>query len=117
KQPPLIFRTNWFRQSQEGKFLWPGFGENLRVLRWVIERVHQEAGAMETPIGYVPRPQDIDTNGIPVSPAMLQELLAVDPQGWLEAAEGQREFFNKFGERMPAEILKENATLEQRLKR
>jgi phosphoenolpyruvate carboxykinase (GTP) len=117
KQPPLIFRTNWFRQSQEGKFLWPGFGENLRVLRWVIERVHQEAGAMETPLGYVPRPQDIDTNGIAVSPAMLQELLAVDPQGWLEAAEGQREFFNKFGDRMPAEIWKENAVLEQRLKR
>jgi phosphoenolpyruvate carboxykinase (GTP) len=117
KQAPLIFRTNWFRQSQEGKFLWPGFGENLRVLRWVIGRVHQEAGAVETPIGYVPRPQDIDTNGIAVSPTMLQELLAVDREGWIEASHGQREFLDKFGGRMPREIWQENEALEQRLKR
>ncbi|MBP1685569.1 MAG: Phosphoenolpyruvate carboxykinase [Deltaproteobacteria bacterium] len=117
KQAPLIFRTNWFRQSQEGKFLWPGFGENLRVLRWVIGRVHQEAGAVETPIGYVPRPQDIDTNGIAVSPTMLQELLAVDREGWIEASHGQREFLDKFGDRMPREIWQENEALEQRLKR
>lgn len=116
KQPPLIFRTNWFRQSQEGKFLWPGFGENLRVLRWVIQRVHQEVGAVETPIGFLPQPQDIDSNGINVSPAMLKELLAVDHEGWLEAAEGQQEFFNKFGDRMPREIWQENDTLIRRLK-
>jgi phosphoenolpyruvate carboxykinase (GTP) len=116
KQPPLIFRTNWFRQSQEGKFLWPGFGENLRALRWVIGRVHQEAGAVETPIGYVPGPQDIDTNGLGVSSAMLEELLAVDRQGWLEAAEGHREFLNKFGDRMPREIWQENDALVKRLK-
>jgi phosphoenolpyruvate carboxykinase (GTP) len=116
KQPPLIFRTNWFRQSQEGKFLWPGFGENLRVLRWVIQRVRQEAGAVETPIGFVPRPQDIDTNGIDVSLAMLNELLAVDREGWLEAAEGQREFFGKFGDHMPGEIRQENEALVRRLK-
>jgi len=115
KHPPLIFRTNWFRQSQEGKFLWPGFGENLRARRWVIGRVHQEAGAQETPIGYVPRPQDIDTSGIQVSPAMLQELLAVDREGWLEATRGQREFLAKFGNRMPREILQENEGLAKRL--
>jgi len=116
KQPPLIFRTNWFRQDQGGKFLWPGFGENLRALCWVIQRVHNEAGALETPIGFVPRPQDIDLEGINISPAMLNELLAVDREGWLQAAEGQGEFFSKFGDHMPREIWRENEDLVRRLK-
>src|SRR5262249_3866038 len=97
------------------KYLWPGFGENLRVLRWVVARVHGEAGAAETPIGYLPQPQDIDTTGIDVSPGVLRELLSVDRDGWLEAATGQRKFFEQFGERLPAGIRQENEALTRRL--
>ncbi|MFI5395153.1 MAG: phosphoenolpyruvate carboxykinase (GTP) [Candidatus Binatia bacterium] len=116
KQPPLIFRVNWFRMSPEGKYLWPGYGENLRVLRWVIGRVHGEVPAIETPIGFLPQPQGIDTDGIDISPAGLKDLLTVDREGWLEAAAWQREFFDKFGDRMPREIWQENEALTRRLK-
>lgn len=117
KQPPLVFRVNWFRMNEEGKYLWPGFGENLRVLRWIIARVHGEAGAEETPIGFVPHQQDVDTTGIDVSPAVLSHLLAVDREGWLHAAEGQREFFEKFGAHMPRELWQENEALTTRLRK
>jgi phosphoenolpyruvate carboxykinase (GTP) len=115
KQPPLIFRVNWFRMSPEGKYLWPGFGENLRVLRWVIARVHGEMGAAETPIGYIPHPTGIDVTGLDVSPQVLRELFAVDRAGWLEAVQGQQEFFKKFGDRMPQEIWQESEALAKRL--
>jgi phosphoenolpyruvate carboxykinase (GTP) len=115
-QPPLAFRVNWFRTNAEGKYLWPGFGENLRVLRWVIGRVHGEVPAIETPIGFLPHPQGIDTDGIDMSPAGLKELLTVDREGWLAAAAGQREFFGKFGDQMPREIWQENEALTRRLK-
>ena len=115
KTPPLMFRVNWFRTSEDGRYLWPGFGENLRVLRWIIARVHGETEAVETPIGLLPRPQDIDTRGIKLSPAVLEELLAVEREGWLQAAANQREFFSKFGDRMPREIVQENEMLTRRL--
>jgi len=114
-EPPLVFRVNWFRMSQDGRYLWPGFGENLRVLRWVIARAHGEIGAVETPIGFLPRPEDIDTRGIKVPPGVLKELLTVEREGWLQAAANQREFFGKFGDRMPREIWQENETLTRRL--
>jgi len=112
---PLIFRVNWFRQNAEGRFLWPGFGENLRVLRWVVGRVHSEAGAEESPLGYVPGPGDIDTTGIDVPPAVLRELLAVDRGEWREAAAAQRKYLETFGARMPREMLAENDALLARL--
>jgi phosphoenolpyruvate carboxykinase (GTP) len=115
KTPPLMFRVNWFRTSEDGRYLWPGFGENLRVLRWVIARVHGETEAVETPIGLLPRPQDIDTRGIKLSPAVLEELLAVEREGWLQAAANQREFFSKFGDHMPRQIVQENEALARRL--
>jgi len=114
--PPEIFRVNWFRLNADGKYLWPGFGENLRALRWVISRVHGETDARESEIGYLPYPKDIDTTGIDVSPAVMDELLSVDRQGWLKAAEGQREFFRQFGDRLPQELWQENAALDKRLK-
>jgi phosphoenolpyruvate carboxykinase (GTP) len=114
-KPPLIFRVNWFRQNAEGRFLWPGFGENLRVLKWVIARVHGEAGAAETPIGSVPRAGDIDTTGIDLPPPVLDELLAVDREGWKQAAAAQRQFLDGFGARMPREMLAENDSLISRL--
>jgi phosphoenolpyruvate carboxykinase (GTP) len=114
--PPKIFRVNWFRLNADGKYLWPGFGENLRALRWVISRVHGETDARESEIGYLPYPKDIDTTGIDVSPAVMDELLSVDREGWLKAAEGQREFFRQFGDRLPQELCQENAALDKRLK-
>jgi phosphoenolpyruvate carboxykinase (GTP) len=114
-QLPQIFRVNWFRMNEEGKFLWPGFGENLRVLRWVLGRVYGEIGAAETPIGYVPHPNGIDVTGLDVSPAALQELFAIDRTGWLEAVKGQQELFRKFGDRLPKELWQENEALVRRL--
>ena len=114
--PPEIFRVNWFRLNADGKYLWPGFGENMRALRWVISRVHGETDARESEIGYLPYAKDIDTTGIDVSPAVMDELLSVDREGWLKAAEGQREFFRQFGDRLPQELWQENAALDKRLK-
>jgi len=114
--PPEIFRVNWFRLNADGKYLWPGFGENMRALRWVISRVHGATDARESEIGYLPYPRDIDTTGIDVSPAVMDELLSVDHEGWLKAAEGQREFFRQFGDRLPQELWQENAALDKRLK-
>jgi phosphoenolpyruvate carboxykinase (GTP) len=114
-QPPQIFRVNWFRMDAEGKFLWPGFGENLRVLRWVLGRVHGEIGAVETPIGYVPHLTGIDVTGLDISPAALQDLFTIDRAGWLEAVNGQQELFRTFGHRLPRELWHESEALAQRL--
>jgi phosphoenolpyruvate carboxykinase (GTP) len=114
-QPPLIFRVNWFRTDESGQFLWPGFGENLRVLRWVLGRVHGEIGAAETALGYLPHPADIDVTGLNVTPAALQELCAVDRDGWTEAVAGQQEFFKKFGDRLPKAMWQESEALARRL--
>ena len=113
--PPQVFRVNWFRQGRDGSYLWPGFGENLRVLRWIVARVHGEVGAAETPIGYLPHPTNIDLTGIDVSRATLEELLAVDRQGWLEAAAAQGTFLEQFGDRLPREIRGEQDALVKRL--
>jgi phosphoenolpyruvate carboxykinase (GTP) len=115
KNPPQIFRVNWFRMSPEGKYLWPGFGENLRVLRWVLNRVHGEVGAAETPIGHLPHPSGIDVTGLDVTPEILHDLLAIDRKGWLEAVAGQKEYFQKYGDHMPKELWQECEALEKRL--
>jgi len=114
-KPPQVFRVNWFRMNAEGKYLWPGFGDNLRVLRWVLQRVHAEVDAVDTPIGFVPRPQDIDVSGIDVPRPVLDELLTVDRQGWLAATAAQSEFFEKFGSRMPQAIWEEHHAAKRRL--
>jgi phosphoenolpyruvate carboxykinase (GTP) len=113
--PPAIFRVNWFRMNDEGKFLWPGFGENLRVLRWVLGRAYGEIGAAETPIGYVPHPTGIDVSGLDVSPESLKEMFAIDRGGWLEAVAGQQEFFKRFGDHLPKELWQESESLAKRL--
>lgn len=114
-KPPLIFRVNWFRMNDAGQFLWPGFGENLRVLRWVIGRVYGEISAAETPIGYLPHPADIDVTGLDVTPEALRELLAVDRDGWAKAVAGQQEFFKQFGDRLPRAMWHETEALTRRL--
>jgi phosphoenolpyruvate carboxykinase (GTP) len=113
--PPKIFRVNWFRTGEDGKFLWPGFGENLRVLKWVLDRCHGQGDAQETPIGYVPTPGGIDREGLELSDTTLRELLRVDHGEWAEAVQGQREYFTQFGDHMPSGILEEHEALDRRL--
>ena len=101
KSPPQIFHVNWFRQDQGGKFLWPGFGDNLRVLRWIIDRSKGKAEARDTAIGYLPAVEDLDTRGLTIAPGALDELLAVDPALWHQEFEGIAEYFREFGKRIP----------------
>jgi phosphoenolpyruvate carboxykinase (GTP) len=103
---PQVFHVNWFRRDADGRFLWPGFGENLRVLRWIIGRCKGTADAVETPIGYLPTPAEIDLRGLDVSPATLNQLLAVDDTQWTEEMESISEYFDGFGDRVPAELRK-----------
>ena len=113
--PPVICNVNWFRTDEEGQFLWPGFGDNLRVIRWVLRRAFGEVGADESPIGYVPRPEDIDLEGSGVAPETLRSLLTVDRDLWREEIAGIKEFYAKFGERLPQKLTEELATLEKNI--
>ena len=112
---PKIFNVNWFRTDDEGHFIWPGFGDNMRVLMWILGRCDGEADAVETQIGYEPRPEDIETEGLGIDTDTIADLLKVDPELWKEEAKGIREFYAKFGDRLPQELLDELAGLESRL--
>ena len=114
--PPKIFHVNWFRRDDKGKFIWPGFGENIRALKWILSRVRGENGAVETPIGYTPGPKDLDLDGLGLPLSAIQELLTVEPEAWTDDLQDQHRFFEKFGDRMPPEIRQELATQAQRLK-
>jgi phosphoenolpyruvate carboxykinase (GTP) len=114
-RPPRIFRLNWFMRGDDGRFLWPGFGENLRVLKWVIDRCRGEGGASETPIGLMPGSGALDVEGLDLPPASLDRLLSVDRRGWLDALQSQAEFFARFGRRLPEEMRREHDALGRRL--
>jgi len=113
--PPKIFHVNWFRTGEDGEFLWPGFGENLRVLNWVVGRCSAEAGAIDTPIGRMPRPKDIDLDGVDVSDQAMEELLSIDRDAWRAEAEQIDEFFGSIGPRLPDKLRQELAALRERL--
>lgn len=114
--PPKIFNVNWFRTDENGKFIWPGFGDNLRVLLWILKRCKGEVDAVETPIGYLPKPEDIELAGIEdeVSMDILNELLSIDNDAWTEEVKGQEEFLAKF-DRLPEEIRNQLNALKKRL--
>ncbi len=114
--PPKIFRVNWFQRNEKGKFLWPGFGENLRVLRWVIERSKGDGQAEETAIGYVPKASSFEGDGLKISKAAMKRLLQIDREGWRTNLRSQAEFFDKFGDKLPAGIRQEHEALAGRLK-
>ena len=114
-RPPRIYHVNWFRRDAQNKFLWPGYGENLRVLEWMLDRCGGNAGAAETPIGRLPRPEDIDTKGLNVGADALKALLSVEPGLWKKEAADLRAYFEQFGSRMPGELLEELKGLESRL--
>jgi len=101
---PQIFFVNWFRRDDDGRFLWPGFGENSRVLKWIFERIDGSADAVDTAIGRLPTPDALDTDGLDIDPADLGEILRVDTEGWSSAIEEIREHFARFGDRLPAEL-------------
>jgi len=103
-RPPRIFHVNWFRRDPQGKFLWPGFGENLRVLAWMLERCADKARAVESGIGLLPQPKDLDTAGLDVSPERLSALLSVDAELWRKEVAETRAYLSKYGGRIPAEM-------------
>jgi phosphoenolpyruvate carboxykinase (GTP) len=112
---PRIFQVNWFRKGTDGRFLWPGFGDNSRVIDWIIRRIEGEVGAIESPIGRLPNAEDLDLDGIEVSQTDLDELFAVDPQLWLQEADLTEEFYRTFDGRVPAPLWAELAALRYRL--
>jgi phosphoenolpyruvate carboxykinase (GTP) len=112
---PRIYGVNWFRKDADGKFLWPGFGENLRVLDWICRRLEGDAEAAETPIGAVPRPEDLDLTGLSATPEQVAQVLTVDPEEWKAELPNIREHFAEFGDRLPDALRTELAALERNL--
>jgi phosphoenolpyruvate carboxykinase (GTP) len=112
---PKIFFVNWFRKSTDGRFLWPGYGENSRVLKWIIERIEGTADAVDTPIGLVPKPESLDTEGLDLEPAALEAALAVEPEEWRAEIPLIEEWFVKIGDRIPATLHAQLDVLKGRL--
>jgi phosphoenolpyruvate carboxykinase (GTP) len=112
---PKIFYINWFRKNAEGEFLWPGYGENARVLAWVFRRCDGDAEAHETPIGLIPAPEDLDLTGLKLAPSALKDVLEVDPDAVRAELPQIREYLTQFGERLPREFQEQLTQLEGRL--
>jgi phosphoenolpyruvate carboxykinase (GTP) len=115
KNPPRLFHVNWFRRDAAGRFLWPGFGDNLRVMEWILRRCAGQIDADDSPIGYLPKPADLNLKGANVSEATMRELLAVTPDAWRKEAAEMREYLKEFGTHAPAEMSAELAEIEKRL--
>jgi phosphoenolpyruvate carboxykinase (GTP) len=114
-KPPRIFHVNWFRQDDQARSSGPGFGENLRVLEWVLGRCRDQAPAVESPIGLLPAPGAINTDGIDIDERTMRELLTVSKEDWRKEAENIGEFFTKFGDRLPAEMARQREALVRRV--
>ena len=115
---PKIFHVNWFRTDAEGHFIWPGFGDNMRVLLWILDRCAGKVDAVETPIGFVPKAEDINIEGLEdVTIDTIRDLLTIDTESWLEDVENIKAFYKQIGDRVPAELYDELATLEANLKK
>ena len=112
---PKIFNVNWFRLDEDGKFMWPGFGDNFRVLEWIIKRCEGKADAVETPIGYLPRPEDINLEGLDMDMETLKKILTVDNEKWTAETKEIEEYYKIFGDKLPAELRAELEGLEERL--
>jgi phosphoenolpyruvate carboxykinase (GTP) len=113
---PRVYFVNWFRRGSGGRFLWPGYGENARVLKWIFERVTGEGRAVDTAIGRLPAPGALDLTGLAIEPADVEELLRVDVEGWMAELPTMRAHFEKFGSRLPAALRDELHALEKRLR-
>jgi phosphoenolpyruvate carboxykinase (GTP) len=115
KQAPKIFHVNWFRQNKDGKFMWPGFGENLRVLKWVIDRCSNRVGATESAIGYLPLEKDLDVGSLGIDASALKELLSIDQGAWRQELEEIGKYFAEFGRRIPSRLKEEHSAVSKRL--
>jgi phosphoenolpyruvate carboxykinase (GTP) len=115
KQPPKLFHVNWFRQGAGGDFLWPGYGDNLRVLEWMLKRCAGKVGAVESAVGNLPKPKDLNLKGLTLDPAVLKELTSIDGAAWRREVGELKGYLEEFGARMPAELLNELAAVERRL--
>jgi phosphoenolpyruvate carboxykinase (GTP) len=116
KHPPRIFGVNWFRRDQDGSFLWPGFGENMRVLKWILDRVRGRAGADETPLGWVPRVEDFDLANLEgFAPEKFDKLQRIDVEEWRRDILSQDELFMKIYSYLPKEIIFQRELLVARL--
>jgi phosphoenolpyruvate carboxykinase (GTP) len=116
KNPPKVFHVNWFRKSKDGKFLWPGYGENMRVLKWIVDRCRGRVPAYETPVGWMPEPEDIDTTGLSdYDPANLVEALSVDLEEWKREVLLQDELFFRLYSDLPKELIFQRELLISRL--
>lgn len=114
-RPPKIFSVNWFRTDEDGSYLWPGFGENLRIIEWILARCRDEVAGIPTPIGYVPDPRDIDMTGLDVADSAMRKLLAINSEAWDAELNAISEFFEQFGPRMPDALWAQHEALRQRL--
>jgi phosphoenolpyruvate carboxykinase (GTP) len=112
---PRFFHVNWFRKGVDGRFLWPGFGDNVRVLSWIVDRLEDRAGARETAIGLLPLARDLDTSGLSISDAELTQLLAVSAEAWRDEAQRIRADYAKLGERLPPALANQATALLARL--
>ncbi|KFN50946.1 phosphoenolpyruvate carboxykinase (GTP) [Arenimonas composti] len=112
---PKIFHVNWFRKNAAGKFMWPGFGDNLRVLEWMLKRVTGQAGAVETPVGNLPKPSDLNIDGLELDAATLEALLQLDREGWKAEMESIGEYLDSFGDRTPHALKAERAKIAAQL--
>ncbi len=117
KKAPKIFYVNWFRRDKSGKFIWPGFSDNLRILNWVLRRSEGNVGAIKTPLGYIPKYEDIDMTGLDFPIEKWDKLFHIDKGEWKKELESQKEFLDKFGKKLPKELLKEYTALKGRLSR
>jgi phosphoenolpyruvate carboxykinase (GTP) len=117
KHPPRIFCVNWFRKDAGGKFLWPGFGENMRVLKWIVDRCQDSAGAMGGPLGWMPRHDDLEWKGLGIAPDRYAELMALDPDAWLRELALHQELFAKLGNHLPQEFALKLKSLLDSLRR
>ena len=115
--PPKIFHVNWFRTDDEGNFIWPGFGDNFRVLLWILDRCADKVDAVDTAIGYIPKAEDIDIEELDISIETIRDLLSVDKEHWLEDIDNIKAFYDKLGKSVPAELREELAKLEENLKK
>ncbi len=113
--PPAIFFVNWFRTDEEGRFMWPGFGQNIRVLEWIMERAAGRTGAVETPIGFVPAADGFNMAGLDLPPGTMEKLFAVDPAAWRDELGDTRKFYEQFGDRLPRELWAEFEELSRRV--
>ncbi len=113
--PPKIFRVNWFRRDADGRFLWPGYGENVRILKWIVERIRGKGRAVETPIGLLPPADALELDGLDVSRSAVEKALTYERDAWLQGLDEQRAFFEQFGERLPAPIWEEHEGMTRRL--